>query len=824
VTSLLYAPGVRIHISTQAHGILDVSDDVTSGSLELRQDEPHSLQFRLLNQRRKYDRIFTPNDRVTVQLKRIRWVQVFSGYLDQVPYFSAYPRAVSLSATCTLKRLQFTYWDQGAPDTVGFLQDFMRYTGDDAFASRAYAVLTHPEIGRWEPSRVHIGRMPPNWAGQITEIMQEDLAEAQVPNTLLGSMPIISGGTIASTGTLRRPRADGTYFEPGNGYGILPVTIGSARIDDTIDANEDPDGWYLRMRWSYYHVGDDGGPEPWLQAQELADAKEWWSTTRLILLNPDNNKAVVVQAGKWGPNLTTGKQMETSSKVLAAIGATESDALEVRFAGLGSKLGPVEMSVVPTTLNPTTTVGINNVPASVSVNASDADEVSFKAAEKLQPNTYAARQFTAKVFGNKYGIGGQRYTYINGTNKKSDHWFGLALDIMVSGGGEPNAEQIARGNSIAMWFASNPLVFGVKYVIWMGRVISGNGKGWHQYKNGLSNPSPSDGHRNHVHVSFNDTKQTSAGPFGSPLPGATNGFTGGFASGLDPSAALTIGGSGSSIPSSVYGGGPLSVSLDWAFAIDTESGILAGPRALMNDEPLMPFIKTMFNNSMRAIASAPNGDFIAWFPDYFGLYGLAGKMIIRPIELQDFTVAWSDQYMKTHVFTAGAYALGAGSPYSAAAMADRRAYTMGIASIEMKRVMKALLNIPDTGSAWSDSKDILDRFGARPHFEPMYGLADAKAEFWYALYLFQKYWAEQFSAQMPVTFMPELFPGMLAVLEGYGVQFYVRSVRHSWNLDTGGGFETSVEVIAPSASDGSGFLGLPKGKVEITTDPIENEE
>jgi hypothetical protein len=48
-----------------------------------------TLSFTLQNVRRKYDGIFTPNDRVIVMLKRITWLREFTGYLNAVPLVTA---------------------------------------------------------------------------------------------------------------------------------------------------------------------------------------------------------------------------------------------------------------------------------------------------------------------------------------------------------------------------------------------------------------------------------------------------------------------------------------------------------------------------------------------------------------------------------------------------------------------------------------------------------------------------------------------------------------------------------------------------------------
>jgi hypothetical protein len=60
-------------------------------------------------------------------------------------------------------------------------------------------------------------------------------------------------------------------------------------------------------------------------------------------------------------------------------------------------------------------------------------------------------------------------------------------------------------------------------------------------------------------------------------------------------------------------------SLNWASMEDTlEAVSLTGNKSLMNDKPMMPFIQQMTDASMRQFMSMPNGDFFAFYPDYFG--------------------------------------------------------------------------------------------------------------------------------------------------------------------------------------------------------------
>src|SRR5581483_10327444 len=115
MSTLLYSPGIKVYVSTANNGTIDVSDDLVDGTMVRRSDGVSSFNFTLQNTRRKYDGIFAPNDRIVVTMKRISWVRVFTGYLNSVPLLTAWPRVVPLAASCSLKRLQYWYWDAGSP-------------------------------------------------------------------------------------------------------------------------------------------------------------------------------------------------------------------------------------------------------------------------------------------------------------------------------------------------------------------------------------------------------------------------------------------------------------------------------------------------------------------------------------------------------------------------------------------------------------------------------------------------------------------------------------------------------------------------------------
>ena len=117
----------------------------------------------------------------------------------------------------------------------------------------------------------------------------------------------------------------------------------------------------------------------------------------------------------------------------------------------------------------------------------------------LAANTAAARQFVVENFGIS-NIGGYANRNIGGTNKKSDHALGKALDVMISN--YKSATGIAQGNKVASWFVNNPADFGTKYVIWRDQINTGSG--WRSYGHPSGSNNDTVQHRDHVHVSLFD--------------------------------------------------------------------------------------------------------------------------------------------------------------------------------------------------------------------------------------------------------------------------------------------------------------------------------
>ena len=70
--------------------------------------------------------------------------------------------------------------------------------------------------------------------------------------------------------------------------------------------------------------------------------------------------------------------------------------------------------------------------------------------------------------------------------------------------------------------------------------------------------------------------------------------------------------------------------------------------------------------------------------------------------------------------------------------------------------------------------------------------------------------AYQYQASIPLTFMPELWPGMILQFPAFNFQAYVTTVTHSFKFGENGYFNTAVSIAAPARLTGDKkLLGLP---------------
>lgn len=124
-------------------------------------------------------------------------------------------------------------------------------------------------------------------------------------------------------------------------------------------------------------------------------------------------------------------------------------------------------------------------------------------------------------------IGGYANRNIAGTNSKSDHATGHALDVMTAINGDYKSEAaVKRGWQLAKWAQENAEHLGIKYVIYYDKIWSASkaAQGWRDYGHpGVNSGGDTAQHRDHVHLSFNDKEADVSKASSIPsAPGATS--------------------------------------------------------------------------------------------------------------------------------------------------------------------------------------------------------------------------------------------------------------------------------------------------------------
>lgn len=277
-----------------------------------------------------------------------------------------------------------------------------------------------------------------------------------------------------------------------------------------------------------------------------------------------------------------------------------------------------------------------------------------------------------------------------------------------------------------------------------------------------------------------------------------------------------------------------------------ESMILRGQNALENDVKLIESVTEVAQGSLRTFASHPNGDFMAWFPDYFNVSGKTPYLHISENEMIDCTINLSDVDLATHVYVRGninqASLDGTGFNTYLEQLLSR-----GVVTIEQAYLLDSFLSksedrdatfsklLTETGLPDKDNKrsrrllddtkavrDFLNRYGARPMKIPNPSVRHPLMEFFMAYQWFQRKWAELFQSTVNFTFMPELFPGTIVKMGATNVNFFVEEVTH--NFDYSGGFTTDASLTAPSTDKGHNFGMALTGPPFKKDEPITVEQ
>lgn len=215
-----------------------------------------------------------------------------------------------------------------------------------------------------------------------------------------------------------------------------------------------------------------------------------------------------------------------------------------------------------------------------------------------------------------------------------------------------------------------------------------------------------------------------------------------------------------------------------------------GHKDFIDSQPLIQMVQAVCRASLRNFQSAPNGDFIAYYPDYFGLDGKPAVMKLEDIELKDLHIDYSDDNLTTHVYVSGRGTL-LGQLDQVSMWLD----TAGTVTIEDEWLFHRLSKVGLGDYEPSSPEDFMRRYGVRPYQVHMEMVGSHELEFLLACQIFMEKWASQYQTRCSFTFMPELFPGMRIEIGDHGLQLYVHEVIHEGDFENG--FHTTAVLSSP---------------------------
>lgn len=313
---LVYAPKVYAFTKNSRGETLNISPWIVSGTVTRNLDEPSLATLVLRNP----DKIFTtpkngiafhPQDPITIYLERLSGypVRVFTGYLGETPYLQLQPSVIQLQATCTLKRLLFTFFDPSLPYMISFFEKYGWFnTGQGSIISASsvnarnlaqnkmklenssiarllWGILY--DIGQWNDTDIWIEPIPSGANGIVNRVLtlmkqfdQADQTAAnelqQVFDTMLGKQGVGSGSTgIGSISLAGNTNAE-QIFNFFTGVGFTPIAasgiLGNFLVEDgTLDPSRIQDG-FLQSQ-----IGNPGVGYGLAQFTDWAPGKGWYT-------------------------------------------------------------------------------------------------------------------------------------------------------------------------------------------------------------------------------------------------------------------------------------------------------------------------------------------------------------------------------------------------------------------------------------------------------------------------------------------------------------------------------------------------------------------
>jgi uncharacterized membrane protein YgcG len=895
---LVYAPQCQAYTKDAAGDVWNLTDYVVSGQVQRLINQASTASLVLRNPKKKFTAtvangdnpahgaLFHPMDAITIFLQRLENlpVQVFTGYLDETPYYQMYPGTITLSATCTLKKLIFMYFDPSLPYVANFLAkmgwqygptdgSLMNFStlgqgtveaskalADGGIAQLLWAVLT--DIGQWDDSDIWIEELPTGVNGIASRIAQLMLTldintqvEAQefttFMNALIGAGPQGSGGGSAGGGGGGGgSTGGGGGGSSGSGGGVITtsqgLTIKTVAIDSSQAANLN----------TAFGVAQSIGTVPtvalWAMVFAGIAENSWYATTDAS--NPTHH-------GVFQSTYFSTTDVAGAAKAFLQGGPS--------FGGSGGAIGMAQSSSDPIAIAEALEVGGSY--------ASEAHYSSFLPEAKAIVSQYLTGT------GVNHSVPGHAPSAAATLTNPIPGFTITAHDAGIDGTAPVTTPIFAPAdctlvNVMQGWYKSQPLLefhfdnnmIGAMSQYWyvaeqidpitekigtqfkMGKPVahfaaSGSGIeiGWGDPSgggNGTLAGSMGKGDYGHQPSPVSNSFVSYFGIGGGTPTGTSGGASGGTTGSPSPTPGGSAGGGAGMNFSNAEA---FTSQLDFPSVEEMAVAMLLGQQheGLMNDQQLLPFVQELATASLRSFQSLPNGDFFAFYPDYFGETGHREPYFkIYDIEITNGGVNLSDQSLATHFFAVGdntwpqvgnamsnaLFSTGEVTVYNA--FLDQHDFIDTSTGATVSNPSSGsdggvAITAPD-GNGMADvmNKDeaiaFVKRYGARPQVTQYPMVRSPIYEMFLAYQGFLLAWANQFQTPFAFTFMPELFPGGKVAFPEHGLQMYIESVTHEWDVSEGGEFTTTAQLKAPARMKGTNNPELPPDMVRALVEPI----
>lgn len=824
----------------------------------------------------RYNGLFDRMDKIVCYMKGPRgWICVFTGYLDTVPYAQMWPGVVELEASCTLKRLIHTYWNPGLAASQQFFDQYGMYAqhgimgtsqsppSDSGLGNMLADILNR--VGGWQPQDILIQDFPLQFIAFLEANYQLIEMKNQTPVENFRRILLsddTSGGVGSSAGKYQSPAGVAASMPGPQGHGqpfylteivaatdlrsMGPLSQDVANSQDLIAAGRaglgDRDS---RQAWEM--VGEGPGTV-WQTYAKFSDAAILIVACALretgmmnfgnaavpesINFNSDgpgpftDSGVGMLHLQNWGtvydemnPRIAAGmlldrlkaidwRNMDPATAISLAKGglpAFEYQAFLAPAAAMVLAYREAQQGGSSTTMGNTSSGGALNLPAAATSVASSVTSPSspIAAPGTPVPDAQGAINYAISKQGSPYVWGGNGPGAFDCSGFVGAAYASIGVNIprttqaIAKMPGRVSPAQIQPGDLIVSP-AQDHVVMAL--TPGGGTIIEATTPIVHiapQYYNLASCTV--------IHVANASGNPAAlfnpAATYGGGTPTGATGYTGNL---LQPG----VGSHSEPIARNLF-----SYMFEPGVFADEISDQFTGEKAFINDQPLIQMIQAICKAGLRNFQSAPTGEFVAYYPDWFGLDGKRAILNLQDIECKNVTVSFSDKPLTTHVYVAGDYTQ-MGESQGDLGWLD----TCGVVTVEDQWLYERLTAIAPSTTRNLDAGTLLNRFGVRPYKEE-YVLAGSHAlEFLIAAHIFMLKWAEQYRTTIQLTFMPDLFPGMRINLAGKNLQVYVTEVVHDFDFESG--FSTTAQIMAPSSANAAGnVMGFNNSTAGATANP-----